>query len=275
MSREILLVNEDYVQTIVKLGLSISQAKIFLTLICMGAANAKQICQTVKMDNADVYRHLEALQKKGLVEKVLKFPYEYKAIALNESLKILMKEKDEEDRRIQRKAKALLKNLTMTPIQEKDFKLSIIPQKIAAKRFVTTEHKNMKEVYLYSQIETFPRWIFKFGRFWKEGIGRNNGQVHAIAELNNPADADNIVKYIKEYSQKNSFFNCRFTRSRLLITFGVQIFRVQKEKDEALFIYTESATAHEVKEILWTNNPLLLNAYKELFELKWKISEEL
>jgi sugar-specific transcriptional regulator TrmB len=259
---QILPFSEDHIQTLVRLGLNISQAKIYLTLISLGVVNAKKICQTAKMDNAEVYRQLEALQKKGLIEKVLNFPCEYKGIPLDEALEILMKEKDEESREMRRKAKALL-NVITPPIQEKDYKFSIIPSKVVNNRFLM-EYKNLKEMCWYSQIERFPSCIFKYGKLWEKAIIRNNGQFRAIAELNKSADSDSFLRYIEEYKRKNPYFNCRLNRSRLLITFWIH--------DRNLFIFTEAAVDNGGKEILWTNNPLLVNTFKDFFELKWNNS---
>ena len=81
--------NED-IQSLVELGLSIVQAKIFLTLVQIGTMKVQTISQVSKISRADVYRNLQQLHEKGLIEKEIARPVLFKVIQTQDALNILM-----------------------------------------------------------------------------------------------------------------------------------------------------------------------------------------
>lgn len=120
--------DDEDTQTLVKLGLNSSQARIYLTLISLGVANARKISQTAGIDHAETYRQLEVLQKKGLIGKILGFPNEYNPINLNDGIKALFEHRNKENIEIQQKAEEMLKKGVYTDtLKEEKSKISILP----------------------------------------------------------------------------------------------------------------------------------------------------
>lgn len=76
---------ENY-QTFVNLGLTYLQAKVYVTLLRLGdvGAEVRKIASASVIARQDVYRILPALQKMGLVEKVVAIPTIYRPIPLEE-----------------------------------------------------------------------------------------------------------------------------------------------------------------------------------------------
>ncbi len=256
------LFDKEDVQTLVKLGLNVSQTKIYLALVSLGTANAKKISQTAKIDNAEVYRQLEKLCEKALIEKILKNPTEYKPFTLNEATEILLKNRKKEDEKIRKEVKILLTKIENTKLEiyEED-KISIIPKDAYRIQNTLKELKRaQKEVLWYTQIERIPVTITYYGEQWVDNFAR--GVKHrTIAELNKPTE--NVISFIREYKEKNPNFDIRFVNPNLLITFGIF-------DNKIMHFSTDRLTGVANSRILCTNNAQLIKVNKEYFELRWK-----
>ena len=88
-----MLVQDETIHTLMELGLTGLQSKVYLTLAAMEKANGKTLWKSSGVARQDVYRILDELQNKGLIEKILATPMQYKAIPLQEGLSILLKRK--------------------------------------------------------------------------------------------------------------------------------------------------------------------------------------
>ncbi|MEM4733518.1 MAG: helix-turn-helix domain-containing protein, partial [Candidatus Bathyarchaeia archaeon] len=79
--------HKEDVQTITKLGLTTSQVKVYLSLLQQKKATAKTISNFSKIARQEVYRVLSDLYEKGLVEKIIAKPTEFKAVPIEDCLK--------------------------------------------------------------------------------------------------------------------------------------------------------------------------------------------
>ncbi len=87
----------QHTETLVKLGLSPNEAKVYLGTLKTGIATAKIIAKNSVVGREDVYRVLPALQELGLVRKYLNTPAKYEAIPPDEAIKILLCRREEEN----------------------------------------------------------------------------------------------------------------------------------------------------------------------------------
>ena len=89
--------HEDFIiQTLSKLGLTAPQAKIYLTLALVQKAGAKKISVMSRVARPDVYRVLPALERMGLVRKIIASPTMYEATPLKQGCEILLQMKKAE-----------------------------------------------------------------------------------------------------------------------------------------------------------------------------------
>ncbi|MEJ5326773.1 MAG: helix-turn-helix domain-containing protein [Candidatus Bathyarchaeia archaeon] len=87
------MVEEELVQILTRLGLTISQVKVYLGLIGLKQASGKVIAKHSKMARQEVYRVLAELQEKSLVEKIISRPTEFKPVSIEDCLSILVASK--------------------------------------------------------------------------------------------------------------------------------------------------------------------------------------
>jgi sugar-specific transcriptional regulator TrmB len=85
------------VQTLINLGLTGTQAKIYLSLAMFGPSSIAATAKKSKLTKLDTFRTLVKLEKEGLVEKIVKSPTQtlFKAISADRTLKTLRNKKNQ------------------------------------------------------------------------------------------------------------------------------------------------------------------------------------
>ncbi len=64
-----MFLEEESIGLLTQLGFNITQAKLYLALSKLGEADARTLSKEANVPRPEVYRTLDELQKKGLVEK--------------------------------------------------------------------------------------------------------------------------------------------------------------------------------------------------------------
>lgn len=253
--------DKDDVQTLIELGLNRSQAKIYLALVSLGVANAKEISKIAKIDNADVYRQLEKLQTKSIVEKIITFPNNYKPMALNEVIEMLIEQKNRENTKIAQKAKALSKKtIRRNTTKKEEYEISIIPKGKSIIRYYKRAYERVQKEWLwYTPIERIPKAIDFYNNETEKAFARGI-RLRTIAELTNPTDE--ILGFIQKYKEENPNFDIKFANSTLNITFALR-------DDKELDIFTKASKDVADSPALYTNNSMLIKLIKNYFELIW------
>jgi sugar-specific transcriptional regulator TrmB len=98
-------------QLLIQLGLTTNQAVIFIALTQSATPlTVREISRISKVTREKVYCILPSLQQKGLVEKILTNPSEYKAISMKGAIVALLEHKTKETAEIKRRAQEILQN---------------------------------------------------------------------------------------------------------------------------------------------------------------------
>jgi sugar-specific transcriptional regulator TrmB len=87
------VLSEEDVQSMVRAGLTYSQARIYLTLVIIGRTSTKTISQTARVDPANTQRVLLSLQKLCLVNRIIGNPNLYEAIPIKDGVRLLLERK--------------------------------------------------------------------------------------------------------------------------------------------------------------------------------------
>ena len=83
------------------LGLSLNQARVYLAILKLEKTTVGQVAKVSKVRREEVYRLLPALEKMGLVERLLGKPSEVRATLISDSLASLVtEEKNRSDERL-------------------------------------------------------------------------------------------------------------------------------------------------------------------------------
>ena len=91
----------EYIETLTELGLTHTEAKVYLTLLSLRTATANDIHKDSKVARQEVYRVLSDLEEKGLIEKIIARPSQFKPIPAREVVAILIQNRNKQSLQLQ------------------------------------------------------------------------------------------------------------------------------------------------------------------------------
>jgi sugar-specific transcriptional regulator TrmB len=104
-------INEE-TSFLVKLGLTISEAKVYLILTQIGKSQIGPISKATGIHRPNLYQTLQSLKNKGIVEEEISTPTKYKAKPPQEVISTLIRSKQTQIFELKTKSKTIIKNLT-------------------------------------------------------------------------------------------------------------------------------------------------------------------
>jgi len=114
--------DEDDANTLIGLGLTLDQARIYLILVRLGRSTIKSLATSARMDRANVYRVINKLQEINLVEKTITAPSVYQAVTPKEAIPSLLEKKKQDILELERKTASLIHRRIKSPTSNsKDF----------------------------------------------------------------------------------------------------------------------------------------------------------
>jgi sugar-specific transcriptional regulator TrmB len=146
--------SEDCVSILCELGLSISQAKVILSLVKHKNLKAQEISSISGVARPYVYGVLVQLEEAGLVEKTISKPEEFHAIPIEKCIHNLIQKRVVKTAELQQKALTLsqyLKRETENEEISKEFHFIFIPNRESvygkAEKIVRNAQKSMLNLF--------------------------------------------------------------------------------------------------------------------------------
>lgn len=263
---------DENAKTLVRLGLTKLQAKVYLTLTKLRTASVKTIAENAQIDRSHVYQLVNKLQKIGLVQKILSNPNLFKAISLQEGLQILLERKTEELSELGERTKEMIQrnneNRNENEFQDTNSEFTLIPgREVHIRVFVKLFEKTQTSYDgIFIRQEDFCRYILMDNRegTTKKLLQRGVKFRLLVCNPENNRLPPRVSKIIMKLNEKGTF-NIRYRVSPAAAMFGI----IDK-KD--LFINIGSASDWMEKPSLQTNNPSLVDIAQGYFEHMWHIS---
>jgi len=265
-AKRVVTAGED-IQTLIRLGLTISQAKVYLALLELEKATGKTISKHAKIARQEAYRILAELQEKGLVEKIIDMPTEFKPIPIENSMSILIKRKKNEVSKTQKEAARLLQKLKQKTLQstlkEDETRFSLFPEPVAVRR----EKGTLKTVQRSYDVITSCRDPHSVIFIDMEGIAealQRGVKIRVIIDKTDEKEVlSDIIKQLKKYP-------------------NFKIMYLPNAPEALMSIYDEkeawvcTCTHPVLKECptLQTNNSCLLSILQDYFEIRWLTAME-
>jgi sugar-specific transcriptional regulator TrmB len=107
-------------KTLREIGLTLSQARVYLALVKLGThSTVKTVSVFSKVARQDVYRTLTELRELSLVEMVIGNPALFRAIPLQEAVAILMERKNQRTRELLAEASELFKLFAVNEVSRR------------------------------------------------------------------------------------------------------------------------------------------------------------
>ncbi len=139
------------------LGLSPTQAHVYLTLIKTGRTSARTLAELTGVACPDIYRIMDVFEKKGLIIEIIELPKKFEATKIEQALPILMNNKIQEAKKLGKDIRLFIKEMKQIQkcdkVSGKDSDLILLP---ATKIIV---HKRKEKILNAQQsIDTIISW---------------------------------------------------------------------------------------------------------------------
>lgn len=263
-----MLIHEEYVQVLAELGLTHTEAKVYLVLLCLKSANANKIHRQSNVARQDVYRILSDLEEKDLIEKIIAKPREFRPIPPNDAISILLQKRNEKSRQLRKKAIRLFRNF-------KDNCTMALPLD-AVSRFILlsksetnpTGHIDklgkavdnaQKSVMCLTTFQLFMQVKYADGHIWKKAVKRGVKFKFIIGRRPN----EKLKLTLDPMLKNTDYFEIRWTPTviptSVLLVDGREAF---------------CRTGANIDcPVLWSAAPSFVAMIKDYFETKWKSVE--
>jgi len=261
------MVEDERAQILVNLGLSLLQAKIYLTLVQTGQATIKEIAKASGIVRQDIYRIVPSLQELGLAEKILNVPTMYKPTPIKEGCYLLLQNKTREHVKLQKKTIALVKNLheknNKTLLQEEDSQFVITSSgTLLHKRLGEGHQMAQKSIYIIGEWQTTRTMVFYRFTDFKRALKRGT-QIRIITEKH---EDDKSTQKIIRTLMLNPLFETRYVAMPSTLK---MVIHDEKEVNMCIAIPPDKDVPS-----LWSNNPQFVKIMVAYFQELWSKAVE-
>jgi sugar-specific transcriptional regulator TrmB len=257
-----LLIQENAIQLLTQIGFTKTQAQLYLTLIDTGKTDVKNLSRHSNLPRQTIYRTLNELQEKGVVERIISLPQEYKAISPPEGLSTILSAKANEYNAVIEKTKNfLLKFGEQGNIQTSDDEYTI--SIVSGKETLIKRAKHITDKVQFNVIicSTIQRWLHFNSEIIENveaalarGVKYRVVLENANSEINFPKELKPILSHPNH--------EVRIVRDRLKI--NAALF---DGKEASINFYPSKSIAESP--MIWTNHPSLLVGLQDHFEKIW------
>jgi sugar-specific transcriptional regulator TrmB len=254
-------------RTLVQIGFTFNQAKLYLALLDSGRMNAREVAKHSKVPRQEVYRVLDELREMGLIEKIMGIPCAYEAVPINEGLQIMIAQREQRFKEIQEKTKEILRQnqicLLPNP-QKQNNEIIMIEGRQRLMQIIKHEHDSAeKKVNI---LTTLNRWLqildFSFRNYCK-ALKRGVKYQVVIEKLPGKINLQENVKAL--LSKRN--FQLRYITGPLKTNAAVF-----DGKEATINLFPGKTLAESP--MLLTNHPSLIQMCEDHFESIWKSAKK-
>jgi sugar-specific transcriptional regulator TrmB len=258
--------DDENTDLLLGLGLSLNQARVYLAVLKLEKTTVGQVAKFSKVRREEIYRILPALEKMGLIERLLGKPTEIRATFISDALTFLVaEEKRKSDERLlgmkSTVKKLSLKEWAQQPPEEESIFILIPDKKAILAKTSGLIGDSRKEVALIADKTRIMPVLSRFSDEWKRGI-KSGVQIRLILEGDSPdASLKEKVKKLIGGVSVQVKFHCE----------PLNHFIMSDDKEALITTSKESGLGESPS--LWTNNSNLIGVLRTGFESDWKKAE--
>ncbi len=259
------MILDEEKQILEKLGLTSSQATVYLAMFGLGNPTAKALYKDVKIARQDTYRILSELEEVGLVERIIAKPTRFRPTPIKNALSILLDQKYDEASRLRRQvievfanSKKWTKTRYKMPFDNR-FEIRKVYQNDPRVKAAFASAKN--EIRLLEKEISWPI----FSSFAGDMMNTVSRGVKIMVLTEEATKQQKMPEFIEALEKHNSF-KMRFVQSLVptrIVTFDFK---------EVAIWYVQTAKSHEQSkpQALWSTHRGLVELATNYFDVLWK-----
>jgi sugar-specific transcriptional regulator TrmB len=244
------------VETLTKLGLTSSQAKIYLTIIASDQSIAREIAKKAQMDRSATYNVISTLEKRGIVRRIMVSPAKFTAVPLAQLMSALIERKKREFSELEKGAEQLSQHYKKESFEgeQEEFMMFIPDTELNIGKIKESGLKFKKTCHTVTTSN-----IFKSGfpLFEKDALHKGKEIIYILGK----SAVEGLMNKEKKSIIHHSNFNIRFTEQEEIVP--VAIF---DDKEVWInLVHGENKGFFEGK-YLFSNNPNLVALARKYFD---------
>lgn len=252
------MLHQEEVQTLVKLGLTSLQAKVYFALISLENPTANATAKLSKVARQEVYRITDELAEVGIVSRVVTTPTEFQPLPLSEAVSFLLERRIKETVELQAKACEMMKNAKdRQTSKEKHYEIKEFPENGPWFEYVHRQFKTFKTFDLLTSSKRFAARMIYDEELYRGGLKRGT-KIRILTEK--PRYNASIFRSINSLSRYPDF-KVKYVPTPPDI---VMIILDQKEAALALAPLNPVGPPYLV-----SNHPSFLHMTQQYFETIW------
>ncbi len=253
---------DEAVETLINLGLTVLQAKVYVALAKLGTSTSRSIAKEAKVAPQDVYRILSELQETGLVEKIIAKPNMYHAMPFAKGLSMLLQRRKEKTRQLERTANQISKEFdsTLRATVKTDIGNFVLIQKeepIKSKAFELLDTAQISLDLMHDTCDTVA-----YGELYSISQKLSGKEVKVRDLVSRSNQSMQVTKAFASVIQKCPTFKVRY------LDFSAPAKIIIKDNKEVLISTTTKPNA-SMKAFLWSDNPILVQITQQWFSNLW------
>ena len=260
------MLQQEEAHILKKLGFTPTQTKLYLTLLRIEKAQGRILADQAGVSRSIIHRELDELQKRGIVEKEITQPYTFRAVPIEEGLKILLEQKFDEAKDLQSETEKILqktRNKQNRSLDDEKYALVMVGRKERIIQRLKRQHDNAEvSVEILTTLQRLLQILNECLPNVEESLSRG---VQFRVVLDNISQEIGSHQTIMGLLSKPNF-HLRFS-SRSLHTNCV----VFDGKEACFCFYPAKPLAKSP--IIWTNHPSFLEMFQNYFEAIWKTAK--
>jgi sugar-specific transcriptional regulator TrmB len=256
------------VEALIALGLTTSQAKVYLALTRLGEAKILTISKKTQIARQDLYRVMAELENRCLIERVLATPVRFKAAPIQEAVALLLQRMHKQASEARNEAIGFIKRhrhrVRSVTAQEKEIKFVLIPEKEAiSRRLKRSIEDAQRSIDIVCPRKTCLQALFDLAPALRKALERNV-KVRWIIDK---ALAEDTRPYTLETFLDNSLFKLRNIADDLTQTFSIYDNKIILVASYPNLDYVQSPA-------LWTNAEPMVELAQHYFDTLWSKAEK-
>lgn len=255
---------DEVVDKLTSFGFTVNQAKVYLSIVQSSGTHVGKISKDTQLHRQDIYKLLPKLEQMGLITKTIDKPFTIEAIPVQKALEnLICKEKQQANQRIstlEKNLKDVVKAIQQPEVKDETcFTLLTTGEAMRNRRCQTLKKKRRN----FDIVLTV------------EGLNSPTGSHHSLffqqimdagAKIRLLAVGEQMPEEIKHAIEKCAPKNGRF-KVKAVEKSAFKDYLVVDNKE--VWIGTQQKTQAGYPNILWTNDPSIVESYSENFDETW------
>jgi sugar-specific transcriptional regulator TrmB len=255
---------EDLVLKLENFGFTTNQAKVYLSIVESGKTRVRRIAANTHVHRQDIYKLLPKLEKMGLITKTIDKPCMIEAVPIEKALdNLILREREKANLRfsnLENNLKEMINSIQKQPETEEETRFSLLSTDEAIKN---REHLTLKKIKKECLLVTHAQNIKTPSRHFREFlhlIASNKTETRLIVVTKD--DIDNTKVSIEKIAPSTG----KFTAKSIDKT-NCKNYQIIDNRE--IWIATQQKTENGSPCMLWTNEPNIIDVYKENFKKTW------